>query len=58
MATTSAFGLLYLKLVLQVLSESTWFMGIWMVQVCKGVGDIPGIQGGFKGDLYALVQQH
>ena len=56
MATTSAFGLLYLKLVLQVLSESTWFMGIWMVQVCEGVGDIPGIQGGFKGDLYALVQ--
>ena len=58
MATTAAFGLLYLKLVLQVLSESTWFMGIWMVQGCEGVGDISGIQGGFKGDLYALVQQH
>ena len=21
-------------------------MGIWMVQGCKGMGDIPGIQGG------------
>ena len=40
---------LYLKLMLQILCESGWFVGVRMVQGCEGVGDIPGIQGGFRG---------
>ena len=35
---------LYLKVTLQILCESCWFVGVWMVQGCEGVGDIPGIQ--------------
>ena len=34
---------LYLKLTLQILGESSWFVGVGMVQGCKGVGDIPGV---------------
>ena len=41
--------MLFLKLVLQILSESSWLMGVWMVQGCEGMGDIPGIQGGSSG---------
>ena len=51
MATTSSFGTLDLKLALQVLCESRWIGGIWMVQGCEGVGDIPGVRG-VQGDLY------
>ena len=42
---TSMLCTLYLKLTLQILCESCRFMGVWMVQGYKGVGDIPGIQG-------------
>ena len=28
-------------------------MGVWVVQGCEGVGDIPGVQG-VQGDLYVL----
>ena len=27
-------------------------MGVWVVQGCKGVGDIPGVQGVQGEDLY------
>ena len=47
----SLFGLLCLKLTLQILSKSSWFVGIWMVQGCEGEGDIPGIQGGQGGSV-------
>ena len=30
---------LLLKFLLEILSESAGFMGIWMVQGCEGVGD-------------------
>ena len=42
---TSMLCTLYLKLVLQILCESSGFMGVGMVQVYEGVGDIPGVQG-------------
>ena len=45
MATTSSFGTLYLKLALQILSECRGALGVWMVQGCEGVGDIPGVRG-------------
>ena len=32
-----------------MLSESTRAMTIWVICGCEGVGDIPGIQGGFRG---------
>ena len=35
--------MLYLKLTLQILGESSWFMRIGMVRGCMGMGDIPGI---------------
>ena len=43
MAMTLTLHTLYLKLVLQILSESCWFVGIRMIQGCEGVGDIPGV---------------
>ena len=50
---TSTLGTLYLKLTLQILCESCWFVGIQVVQGCEGMGDIPGIRG-VQGDLYVL----
>ena len=26
-------------------------MAIWVIRGCEGVGDIPGIQGGFRGSV-------
>ena len=46
---------LYLKLTLQILSESYWFVGIGMVQGCEGMGDIPGIQGVQGGSAGSVV---
>ena len=56
MATTTSFGALYLELALQVLGESSWAGGIWMVQGCEGVGDIPGIQGVQGGSVCFALQ--
>ena len=41
----SLFGTLHLKLALQVLCESSRFVGIGVVQGCEGMGDIPGVLG-------------
>ena len=43
MATTSTLCMLYLKRTLQILCERRWFVGIGVVQGCKGMGDVPGI---------------
>ena len=56
MATTLMLRMLYLKLVLQILCESCWFVGIRMVQGCKGVGDIPGVQGVQGGSVCSVLQ--
>ena len=45
MATASSLGTLYLKLVLQILSEGGGALSVWVVQGCEGVGDIPGVRG-------------
>ena len=42
---------LVMELVLQVLCESTGTMTIWVIRGGEGVGDIPGIQGGFRGSV-------
>ena len=55
MATTSTLCTIYFKLTLQILSESYWFVGVGMVQGCKGVGDIPGIQGVQGGSAGSVV---
>ena len=44
-AATKAFSSLVMKSLLQVLSESTGTMAIWMIRGDEGVGDIPGIRG-------------
>ena len=49
MAVTEMLGALLMQLLLEVLSESAWFWVIWVIQGCKGVGDIPGVQGGSGG---------
>ena len=41
----SLFGTLHLKLALQVLCESSRFVGIGVVQGCEGMGDISGVLG-------------
>ena len=45
-ATTKSLGSLGTELVLQVLSESTRTMRIWVIRGDEGVGDIPGVRGG------------
>ena len=42
---TKSFSSLMMELLLEVLGKSTWGMTVWMIRGCKGVGDIPGIQG-------------
>ena len=34
-----------MKLLLQVLSKSTWTVAVWVIRGDEGVGDIPGVQG-------------
>ena len=53
---TPSFGTLHLKLALQVLSESSGIVGIWMVQGCEGVGDIPGVRGVQGGSVCSALQ--
>ena len=48
--------MLYLKLALQILSESRWFVGVGMVQGCKGMGDVPGVQGVQGGSVCSALQ--
>ena len=56
MATTPSFGTLYLELALQVLCESRGAGGVWMVQGCEGVGDIPGVRGVQGGSESSALQ--
>ena len=53
---TSMLCMLYLKLVLQILCESSWFVGVRVVQGCEGMGDIPGIQGVQGGSVCSALQ--
>ena len=46
---TLALRTLHLKLVLQILGESRRFVGVGVVQGCKGMGDIPGVLGDSRG---------
>ena len=58
-ATTKMLGTLLAQLPLEVLSESTWFRVIWVIQGDEGMGDIPDVQGGSGesvGSLSKLVQ--
>ena len=45
MATTKSLSSLEAELMLQVLSESTWIVRIWVIRGDEGVGDIPGVRG-------------
>ena len=31
-------------------------MGVWVVQGCKGVGDVPGVQGVLGGSVGSVLQ--
>ena len=44
-AATKTFSPLVMELLLQVLSQSTRAMTIWVIHDDEGVGDIPGIRG-------------
>ena len=44
-AATKTFSPLVMELLLQVLSQSTWAMTIWVIHDDEGVGDIPGVRG-------------
>ena len=46
---TKSFSMFSFKLSLEVLGESTRTGAVWIIRVDKGVGDIPGIQGGSGG---------
>ena len=48
-ATTKSLSSLYTELLFEVLSKSTWTVTIQVIRGDEGVGDIPGVQGGFRG---------
>ena len=50
-AATKMFCSLMTELLLQVLCESTGILTIWVIHGDEGVGDIPGIRGGFRGSV-------
>ena len=50
-AATKTLCSLVMELVLQVLCESTGTMTIWVIRGGEGMGDIPGIRGGFRGSV-------
>ena len=50
-AATKAFGSLVTEPLLQVLGESTRTLAIGMIHGDEGVGDVPGIRGGFRGSV-------
>ena len=51
-----SFSTLYLKLPLQILGEGCWLVGVWVVQGCEGVGDVPGILGVRGGSVCSELQ--
>ena len=44
-AATKMLSSLKVELLLQVLSESTWTVTVWVICGDEGVGDFPGIRG-------------
>ena len=48
-ATTKSLSSLGAELLLEILSESTWTMAIWVIRGDGGVGDIPGVRGDSRG---------
>ena len=50
-ATTESLSSLCTELLFKVLGESTGAMTIRVIRDDEGVGDIPGVRGGFKGSL-------
>ena len=53
-ATTKSLRSLCMKLLLKVLSESTWTMAVWMIRGDEGMGAIPGVRGGSGESLEIL----
>ena len=56
MAATKSFSSLCAKLLLEVLSQSTRTMAIWMIRGDEGVGDFPGVRG-VQGGLEVLCNK-
>ena len=48
-AATKMLGLLVTELLFEILCQSAWTMAIWVIRGCEGMGDIPGVRGGFRG---------
>ena len=48
-AATKTFSSLMMELLLQVLCQSTGTVAIRVICDDEGVGDIPGVRGGFRG---------
>ena len=44
-AVTKMFSSLMMELLLQILSQSTRAMTVWMIRGDEGIGDIPGVRG-------------
>ena len=45
-ATTKSLRLLHAELLFKILGGSTWAVAVWVICGDKGVGAIPGVQGG------------
>ena len=48
-AATKSLSSLCAELLFEVLGESTWTMAIRVIRGDEGVGDFPGVRGGFRG---------
>ena len=46
-----------MELLLEVLGESTWTVAVWVIRGDEGMGDIPGIQGGFRGSAGSVPRR-
>ena len=53
-ATTKSLSSLCAELLFKILGESTWTMAIGVIRGDEGVGEIPGVRGGFRGVLEVL----
>ena len=53
-AATKTFGSLMMELLFEVLCQSTRTVAVQVIRGDKGMGDIPGVRGGFKGGLQVL----
>ena len=55
-ATTKSLGSLDAELLFKILGEGVGTVTVWVIRGDEGVGDIPGVLGGFRGVFRSSAQ--